>query len=257
MPSEAPRRYEDQVWRFMGPFANTLVGSVVALGDAVLDVACGTGIATRAAAAIAGPEATVVGSDINRPMLDLAAEISAGNGDGIVWREASALDLPFDDAEFDRVICQQGVQFFPDPGRGLSEMARVAKKGGTVAITVWSALAHSPYFEAMYSMLMRYCDAQADDMAWSSDANQVVQWFNSAGLSEASIDRRVELVTLPPLDTFVPAHLKATPWADAFDSLSSTEAAAAVSDMHTHLSQWDTGAGVNVPFSSYIATTPT
>ncbi|GAG62859.1 unnamed protein product [marine sediment metagenome] len=240
----------------MDPFAQALVNSVVVEGDSVLDVACGTGIATRAAAEIAGAHAAVVGSDINRPMLDVAAEFSVGSGDGIAWREASTLDLPFDDGEFDRVICQQGVQFLPDPGRGLSEMARVARVGGTVAVTVWSPLGDSPYFEAMHSMLMRYCDAEPLDVAWASETSQVAQWFAEGGLSDVSVDRRVERIALPPLDAFVPAHMKATPWAQAFGELSPSRALAAVSDMQHHLSSWKTAAGLNVPFSSYLATAP-
>lgn len=253
---EAPHHYHDHVWRFMDPFAVALVDSAVIEGDSVLDVACGTGIAARAAAGAAGATGTVVGSDINRPMLDLAAQLSIETGDGIVWREASAMDLPFLDGEFDRVICQQGLQFFPDAVDGLTEMGRVAKTGGTVAVTVWSPLADSPYFEAMYAMLIEFCDAHPDDMNWSSDSREVLQWFAAGGLDAVTVERRIERVALPSLADFVPAHMKATPWATAFASLSASETSAAVSAMAHDLAQWSSTAGVNVPFSSYIAIAP-
>ena len=253
VPDAAPRHYHDQVWRFMGPFAEVLVESAVSSGDAVLDVACGTGIAARAAAKVAGAKGRVVGSDINTAMLQIAAEVSRSLADGIEWQEASALDLPYSDGVFDSVICQQGVQFFPDPAFGLREMARVARDGGTVAATVWSALGESPYFEAMYYMLGEYCDASEDEMAWSSDAGQITDWFLASGLGQPNISRVERRVSLPPLDVYVPAHMKATPWAQDFDALSSEETAAAIDYMARRLTSWQTESGITAPFSSFIA----
>jgi ubiquinone/menaquinone biosynthesis C-methylase UbiE len=257
VPSDAPRHYEEQTIRFMKPFAQALVSAVIRPGDSVLDLACGTGIATRIARTAAGPGARIVGSDINRSMLEFARNVSEQRGDGIRWKEASAIDLPFSDAEFDSVICQQGVQFFPDPSAGLREMIRVAKPGGTIAFTVWSPLADSPYFEAMHSMLIRYCNAEPADVAWYADKAVLSRWLDDAGVPQRTIDRVVESVDLPPLDTFVPAHMQATPWADTFNSLTSLDAATAVSEMREHLSRSgaDSDAGTN--FSSYLVTAVT
>ncbi len=238
----------------MDPFAEALVESSVVPGDAVLDVACGTGIATRAAAAIVGDTGRIVGSDINAAMLDLASSISMTAGDSIEWREASALDLPYSDGIFDCVICQQGIQFFPDPAVGLREMARVTRPGGSIAVTVWSDLTDSPYFDAMYHMLLRYCDADPEDMAWSSDADQITEWFTDSGLGQPDIKRIDRSASLPPLDTFVPAHMKATPWASQFENLSPRNTADAISYMAKRLAPWRTEAGVATPFVSYLAT---
>lgn len=257
VPSDAPRHYEEQALRFMRPFAEALVDAVVRPGGSALDVACGTGIATRIAAALVGPGARVVGSDINRPMLDFAASLSARDGDGITWREASAMDLPFADAAFESVICQQGVQFFPDPSRGLREMIRVAAPGGAVGFTVWSPLADSPYFEAMHSMLSRYCDAESGDLGWFADDVLIDRWLDDAGIIERAIDRQVETVELPPLNIFVPAHMKATPWAEAFDRLTPNEAAAAISEMQDHLSRSAARGKRGVDFSSFLVTAST
>ncbi|MCL1595482.1 MAG: class I SAM-dependent methyltransferase [Actinomycetia bacterium] len=247
----APRHYQNQVSRFMEPFATALVDACVSNGDIVLDVACGTGIATRMAADKAGTAGRIVGTDINGAMVDLAAEVSyRGN---IEWRQASALDLPYANGIFDSVICQQGLQFFPSPEVGLAEMARVSRSGATLGATVWSDLEDSPYLDAMHHMLGAYCDVDQQEMAWSSDSEQVVGWFLDAGLNEPMIDSLVLTVSLPPLEDFVPAHMKATPWADRFDSLSQTESANAVRFMSERLSDWITPAGADVPFSSYLA----
>lgn len=249
----APRHYHDQVSQFMEPFADALVSAVVTRGDAVLDVACGTGIAARSVAKVLGGVGRVVGTDINGAMVELAAELP--EGDRIEWQEASALDLPYGSGTFDCAISQQGIQFFPSPSAGLAEMARVAKPGAWVAATVWSPLSESPYLEAMYNMLTRYCDASPDDMMWSSTSAEIAIWFDDAGLSRPVIEHLIRTVSLPPLDRFVPAHMASTPWAAQFGNLSPKDAVSAARQMQQTLKEWTTTTGVAIPFSSFLAKT--
>jgi SAM-dependent methyltransferase len=257
VPVEAPRRYQDVARRFMVPFAERLVGSSVGPRDAVLDVACGTGFAARAAAAVVGPRGRVVGSDINAPMLALAFAISSETQDGISWDEASALDLPYADGEFDCVISQQGIQFFPDTSAGLAEMARVTRPGGTIAATVWTDLADSPYFEAMFSMLRDFCGVKEEDMTWWSDRGRIAEWFAGAGLDNVSIERVAHAVSLPPIEDFVPAHMAATPWANDFAALRPDQSADATRYMRDYVSDRMEGNGPGTPFVSHLATITT
>ena len=249
----APRRYQDLAEPFMQPFADVLVSASVEAGEAVLDVACGTGIAARTAATVVGAEGTVVGSDINAAMLGLAESISRENQDGITWDEASALDLPYEDDRFDHAVCQQGVQFFPDPPAGLQEMARVVRPGGTVSITVWSSLGDSPYFDGMYHMLLRFCGVKAEDMAWSATGSQIAGWFGAAGLSKPEVRQVVRTVSLPTPLEYIPAHMEATPWAQAFQSLTADQKATAIDYMAGYVEQFLTETGADVPFSSHLA----
>jgi SAM-dependent methyltransferase len=107
-------------------FADDLVADV-GPGTRVLDVACGTGIVARRATARG---ATAVGIDRNAQMLDVARAAEPA----IEWIEADAVDLPFPDGAFDVVLCQQGLQFMPDPAAAVAEMRRV---GGSLAVSVW------------------------------------------------------------------------------------------------------------------------
>lgn len=237
----------------MDPFADRLVASSVSAGDSVLDVACGTGFATRVAATAAGASGSAIGTDINVPMLELAASMSLEAEDGLIWREASAMDLPFEDAEFDTVISQQGVQFFPDPSAGVSEMARVTTPGGTVAVTVWSNLAGSPYLEAMSLMVVEFCDADASAITLAAERNEITTWFADAGIPDPSIEKHAVSVTLPPLTSFVPSHMKATPWASVFGDLSERSTAEAIRFMQHHIEERHTDASAGIPFTSYVA----
>ena len=91
-------------------------------GDRVLDVACGTGAVARCSAPLVGPTGRVVGLDLNPGMLTIARGMPAPEGIPIEWREGNATALPFPNASFDLVCCQQGLQFFPDRTAALGEM---------------------------------------------------------------------------------------------------------------------------------------
>lgn len=252
---DAPMHYQAEVTRFMLPFAETLVERSVVRGDAVLDVACGTGVASFIAASVAGPEGSVVGIDINPGMLAQAMSNSARGQGNVTWIEASALELPFPDDHFDSVICQQGVQFFPDPTAGLQEMARVTKPGGPVAVTVWSGVTDSPYLDRLFAMLMEFCGAEHGELAVSANSAQLQDWYVAAGLGHPPVEQVLRTVALPPIAELVPAHMKALPWTKLFFALSDEEQMKAVEFMEDGLSEFRTSDGFDIPFSSYLVST--
>jgi SAM-dependent methyltransferase len=57
----------------------------------------------------------------------------------ILWQQADALNLPFEDTVFDVVVCQFGVMFFPDKRRGFQEPLRVLRPGGHFLFNVWDS----------------------------------------------------------------------------------------------------------------------
>jgi ubiquinone/menaquinone biosynthesis C-methylase UbiE len=90
-------------------------------GDRVLDIACGTGIVARVARERLGDAGYVLGVDVNPDMLAVARSAAPS----IDWREGNASALPLRDGEqFDVVVCQQGLQFFPDKAAAAGEMRR-------------------------------------------------------------------------------------------------------------------------------------
>jgi SAM-dependent methyltransferase len=120
-------------------------------GDRVLDLACGTGIVARTAAPMVQPAGEVVGLDFNPAQIATARSIDPS----IEWREGDAGYLPFMDQEFDLIVCQQGLQFFPDRVQAVTEMHRVLKLGGRIGISVWSSQETRPGHFALAHALER------------------------------------------------------------------------------------------------------
>jgi ubiquinone/menaquinone biosynthesis C-methylase UbiE len=122
------------------PWAELLLDTAeVPEGASVLDIASGTGVVARAAAGRVGHSGRIVASDFSAAMLarSEAVELPVGSAP-VEFVEASADALPFADAAFDVVLCQQGLQFFPAQQLAVDEMRRVLRPGGVAGIAVWA-----------------------------------------------------------------------------------------------------------------------
>jgi SAM-dependent methyltransferase len=118
------------------PFATDLAERLRGMSSGrVLELAAGTGILTRALARRLPAQVAITATDLNPAMLDRAK--SHPGLEGVRWREADALALPFDDRQFDYVLCQFGVMFFPDKRAAFREARRVLRPGGQFLFSVW------------------------------------------------------------------------------------------------------------------------
>jgi len=131
--------YDRCLTRAFTPIAQKLVSlAQPSSGERVLDVATGSGLAALPAARLVGPQGRVVGVDLSETMVALARnrarEEGVDNADFLAM-DAEDLDLPPN--SFDAVLCALGLMLFPQPDRALSEMHRVLKLGGSVALAVF------------------------------------------------------------------------------------------------------------------------
>ena len=120
------------------PYADELAARAARLQPRrVLETAAGTGVVTEALAR-ALPEAEIVATDLNQAMLDVAAgRVSSHN---VAFREADALELPFENSSFDLVASQFGIMFFPDKVQANAEARRVLRNGGRYLVAIWDDL---------------------------------------------------------------------------------------------------------------------
>jgi SAM-dependent methyltransferase len=135
---EVARLYEQHlVPLIFEPYADVSARRLAALKPArVLEIACGTGVLTRALAREL--TASITATDLNPAMLARAQR--AGTSRPVTFRQADALALPFRDASFDAVVCQFGVMFFPDKSRAFAEARRVLSSGGVFLFSVWDRI---------------------------------------------------------------------------------------------------------------------
>jgi SAM-dependent methyltransferase len=135
-----PKLYDEYlVPLIFAPYAEDLARRVADRRPArVLEIAAGTGVVTRAMSARLPASTAIVATDLNQAMIDTAAQI--GTVRPVQWRQADALQLPFGDGEFDAVVCQFGVMFFPDKGHAFAEARRVLKPGGLFLFNAWDRI---------------------------------------------------------------------------------------------------------------------
>lgn len=191
-----PENYD----RFMGPmffepYAVDMAERLPIGGiESVLEIACGTGIVTRAVRDILPPSARIVATDLNQGMID-RAQGKFGTDDNIEFRQADAGDLPFDDASFDAVVCQFGLMFFPDKSAAMREVLRVLKPRGTFLFNVWDPLEDNEISLVVHEAMQ---EIYPDD---PPQFYRVPFGFNDAAVIRSLLEdagfTRVEVATVP------------------------------------------------------------
>ncbi|WP_020108752.1 class I SAM-dependent methyltransferase [Nocardia sp. 348MFTsu5.1] len=127
-----------------------LDGLALSPGDRVLELACGTGAAGIAAARRVGPDGMVTMSDVAPDMVEVA--VNRTKQLGVTNVATAVLDIEqieMPDGTFDAVLCREGLMFAVDPGRALTEIHRVLKPGGRMAVSVWAARDRNPWLGLM------------------------------------------------------------------------------------------------------------
>ncbi|TGP92981.1 MULTISPECIES: class I SAM-dependent methyltransferase [unclassified Mesorhizobium] len=179
------------------PFAADIARRAAALSPgAVLEIAAGTGVVTRALAPRLAPGASYVVTDLNQPMLDYAASRQTPDS-RIAWRQADAMALPFEDAAFDLVCCQFGAMFFPNRASAYREARRVLKPGGRFLFNVWDRIEENVFADDVTNALARiFPDDPPRFLARTPhgyhDKALIRRDLEDAGFSDVAIETRAE-----------------------------------------------------------------
>jgi SAM-dependent methyltransferase len=131
------------------PYAEHLASIAGGLAPtSILELAAGTGVATAALVRTL-PDADVLATDLNPAMV----QWGAGRVPAATWRQADAQHLDLRDADFDLVVCQFGVMFFPNKRQAFSEAARALRPGGALLLAIWDRLESSDFPNALIDAL--------------------------------------------------------------------------------------------------------
>lgn len=234
----------------------------VAPGQDVLDVACGTACAARAAARTVGHEGSVAGVDVNPDMLATARRVTSGTTPAVSLHEADATALPFADDQFDVVLCQEALQFLPDRTAALREMRRVARPGGRVAASVLRPVAHNRVYDVFARALGRFAGPEAEAMMRSPFAlvhdGALRADAADAGLADVSIRYLVGQERFASVAAFVHQEAASSPLAGPLSALDDARLQAMVADLEASLADHLDDGGLTFPNETrlLLATVP-
>lgn len=183
------RRYHDAFFAAMALTAT----------DRVLDVGCGTGHTTRAAARRA-PDGDALGVDLSARMLARARELAAAEGlANVRFLHADAQVHPFDAGAFDVAISRTGCMFFGDPVAAFANIGRALRPGGRIALLVWQAAADNEWFAELRAAVAAGRDLpepppDAPGPFSFADPDRVRAILTRAGFDDVVLDGRRELM---------------------------------------------------------------
>ena len=239
------------------PWADVLLERVaIAAGDRLLDIACGTGIVSRLAKQRLGDNGHFVGVDVSPQMLAVAKSIAPG----IDWREGSASALPVNGAErFSVVICQQGLQFFPDRPAAAGEMRRVLAPGGRLGVATWRPIEEIPMFVALHRVAEKHLGPVVDQRHAFGDATALEKLLRDAGFQEIRVETMTRTIRFADGAMFARLNTMALVGMSAASKSMSDEARAGVvatiaSDCASVLPSYADGDGIAFAISTNVAT---
>jgi SAM-dependent methyltransferase len=148
--TERADRFDQGVARYQ---PKLLAAAAIEPADNVLDIGCGSGTTTRAAARAAS-RGTVLGVDLSSRMLQLARERAAAEQlTNVTFEQCDAQIHAFPDSHFDVAVSRNGTMFFGNPAAAFKNIARAIKPGGRLVLLVWQALADNDWISTFRTIL--------------------------------------------------------------------------------------------------------
>jgi ubiquinone/menaquinone biosynthesis C-methylase UbiE len=256
----AAEAYERNMVRgVFAAWAKFLVGAAaIEPGETILDIACGTGIVARHAAASTGPGGAVTGLEMNPAMLDVARRLSPAGGATMSWVEADATDMPLPDDAFDVALCQQGVQFFKQREAALAGMRRVLKPGGRLLFTVWRPLRHAIGHDAVAEAVEKHVGEAAAESRRGpfrmENREQLRELLTGAGFADVAVNIAAVLVRFDSARDLVESMMQGTPLAPHMQDAGPETVAKVIEMVEARTADHLDDSGLAFPMQSWLAT---
>jgi ubiquinone/menaquinone biosynthesis C-methylase UbiE len=258
LEGDSAHAYEQYLASAFRPWADELIARAgLRRGERVLDVACGTGIVARQAAAVVGTGGRIVGVDVNEDMLRVARAASASGSLPIEWQQGDAEALPFPDRAFDVVFCHQGLVFFPQPAAALAGMRRVLAPAGRAAISSCRAPAFCPTYAILADALDRHVSAAAGRMMRSPFSLWTIAELRrllvDAGFADVHLTIDVRSLRYPSIEELLRREAASSPLAAALGGVASGVRRALLDDLESALADHVDDDGIVCPVETYCA----
>lgn len=152
--------------------------------DRILDLGCGTGIVARKLRERLDGAGRIIGVDASNDMISAARALAPE----LEWREADAMSLPFEDASFELVVCQQMLQCTPEPLDALRESRRVLVHGGRLVLSTWRPRHELPFYDVLGKIAERHLGTPNEKRVRLGDDVALRELVVQAGFGDVALD---------------------------------------------------------------------
>jgi ubiquinone/menaquinone biosynthesis C-methylase UbiE len=197
------------------PYAADLAARATELEpESLLEVACGTGVVTRALSTLLPASCSITATDLNVAMIDHAGAV--GTSRLVTWRQADVMALPFADDSFDVVVCQFSAMFFPDRVAAYQEVRRVLRPGGVFLFSIWKRIEDNDFANTVTEALgARYPDNPPLFLARTPHGHgnpaEIEAEIEAAGYERCVLDQHDEISRAPGPSLPAVAYCQGTP----------------------------------------------
>lgn len=226
----------------------------LAPGEGVIDVACGTGLVTLAAAAAVGPSGAVLGTDLSAGMVDLAQTAAARSG--LSWASFARMDAEALDCGaggFDAAFCSLGLMYVPDPERALRELCRVLRPGGRAVVSVWGQRSRCGWAEAFPIVDARVESEVCPLFFRLGTGDTLLGAMKAAGFGEVAVERLATRLEFPSDDDACGAAFVGGPVALAYSRFGDRARREVCEEYLASIARFRVGPGYSVPGEFVIA----
>ena len=220
----------------------------------ILDVACGTGIISRLLSQSLAGRGHIVGADLNAAMVEIAKKLMPDTHHTVEWKECDVAELPFDSDFFDLAFCQQGLQFFPEKSKALTEIRRVIAPAGHLLLTCWSSV--SPVFQAVSDSLRRHVSEGAANQAVGPyafrDEDTITTLLTEVGFKDVSASKLTIDRHFKPSRDAIRAEILSSPYEQEVSAKGISTLGKIVAEVDSALEQYRVGDELIVPQDTHL-----
>lgn len=221
----------------------------------VLELACGTGRVTRHLVDLIPEDGSLVAADLNAGMLEVAK--SKISSEKILWTVADAQELPFYNGQFDHMVCQFGVMFFPDKEKSFREAHRVLKAGGKYMFNTWESVEKNPRIDLMWKVMYEVFGNETPDFLQKGphsffDKEEIERLLINAGFKNVRIETVAKTPSYNQPDDLVKGFMEGSPLANYLSEKSEDVKAVFRKRLQEELDESDKIFGNTVPILALV-----